>query len=398
MVKYICNYIQYIFSSFCVFATVACTCYCFYQYVLDEDVSRIKFIEFHADQRSLYPSFSFCVNHRWTLLEKELKRHNVTTFEYYKYLNGKATSKISAKINYTQVKINIKEFLILIAAKTNNFQYRLYDPFSNGNWNPAQYETRIGYLSLIYDCLSFNVPFERGETIREFSVLLNTSVFPGGERAKGNWDFCILYHYPHQSLRSTLKKCNWKPFDKNYENHMSLYRIQKVEILRERNKRSKKCIENWNNDDEYILSRISKEVGCTPIHWALSSSLPTCTNLETLKNLSTKKPRYYTTYPEPPCQRVSHIFGEHEEYNVLSDNTMSLGKNISGAYEMQMRFEEEGYMLMEQTRSYDIQSLVGNSGGYLGLFLGYAVLQIPQGVNCLIHRMRRLQSLPKYHN
>ena len=77
---------------------------------------------------------------------------------------------------------------------------------------------------------------------------------------------------------------------------------------------------------------------------------------------------------------------------------MSAGQNISGAYEIQMRFEEEGYMLMEQTRDYDIQSLVGNSGGYLGLFLGYAVLQIPQGVNCLMHRMRRLQLMPKYNN
>ena len=398
MGKNICNYIQYTFSSICVFATIACTCYCFYQYVLDEDVSRIQFIQFHDDQRSLYPSFSFCINHSWTLLETELNRYNVTKLEYLEFLKGEATSEISAKIDYKQVKNNIKEFLILIAAKTNNFQYRLYNPLINGNWNPVHNETRKGYLSMIYDCLSFDVPYEKEDTIREFSVLLNTSVFPDRNRAKGKWDFCIQYHYPHQILRSTLKKCNWLPFDKEHENHMSLYRIQKIEILRERNKRSKKCIETWNNDDEYILSRISKEIGCTPIYWALNSSLPTCTDLEILKNLSMKFPRYYSTYPEPPCQRVSHISGEHEEYNILNDMVMSAAPNISGAYEIQMRFEEESYMLMEQTRSYDIQSLVGNSGGYLGLFLGYAVLQIPQGINCLIHRMRRLQSLTKYHN
>ena len=395
MMKNIRNYIQYIFSSICVLATIACTCYCFYQYVLDEDVSRIKFIEFHADERSLYPSFSFCINQRWTLLETELNGYNLTTFQYYELLKGDLTSETSATINYNQVKTNIKEFLLLIAAKTNNFQYRFYDPHKDGNWNPVQYETKIGYVSMIYDCLSFNIPYEKGESIREFSVLLNTSLFPSRNRPQDSWEFCIYYHYPYQSLRSTLKKCNWMPFDKQHENHLSLYRIKKIEILRERNKRSKKCIENWNNDDEYILSRMSNEIGCKPIHWAVRTSLPTCTNTEILRNLSTKTPRYYTTYPEPPCQRVSHIYGEHEEHNSLSDDFMSAAQNISGAYEIQMRFEEESYMLMEQTRSYDIQSLVGNAGGYLGLFLGYAVLQIPQGINFLMHRMRQLQLLPK---
>ena len=35
------------------------------------------------------------------------------------------------------------------------------------------------------------------------------------------------------------------------------------------------------------------------------------------------------------------------------------------------------YMEIRHEKAYDMQSLVGNAGGYVGLFLGYAILQLP---------------------
>ena len=40
----------------------------------------------------------------------------------------------------------------------------------------------------------------------------------------------------------------------------------------------------------------------------------------------------------------------------------------------------EYYMEIEHIQEYTLEGLVGNAGGYLGLFLGYALLQLPQFV------------------
>ena len=33
--------------------------------------------------------------------------------------------------------------------------------------------------------------------------------------------------------------------------------------------------------------------------------------------------------------------------------------------------------MIELVRAYDIQSLIGNAGGYIGIFLGYTICQLP---------------------
>ena len=150
------------------------------------------------------------------------------------------------------------------------------------------------------------------------------------------------------------------------------------EVLRKRNKRSQTCIESWVNDDEYIVSRIVENLGCRPPHWNVNTSLPECVKKGTMEEISKYTPHLYSSYPNPPCQSLSHILGSQEEPDSLSYNPYT--RDMKGIFEVKMRFEAERFMLIEQTRSYDIESLIGNSGGYLGLFLGCAILQIPQGL------------------
>ena len=42
-----------------------------------------------------------------------------------------------------------------------------------------------------------------------------------------------------------------------------------------------------------------------------------------------------------------------------------------------MTYPSQEYKEIEQVRAYDVQSLVGNVGGYIGLFLGYALRELP---------------------
>ena len=43
-------------------------------------------------------------------------------------------------------------------------------------------------------------------------------------------------------------------------------------------------------------------------------------------------------------------------------------------------------------RAIDIQSLIGTVGGYIGLFLGYSVLQIPIAIMAIVKRLKNWYS------
>ena len=43
-----------------------------------------------------------------------------------------------------------------------------------------------------------------------------------------------------------------------------------------------------------------------------------------------------------------------------------------------IKFLNRRFKKIMQRKNIDFQSLVGNSGGYIGLFLGFAVMQIPE--------------------
>ena len=58
------------------------------------------------------------------------------------------------------------------------------------------------------------------------------------------------------------------------------------------------------------------------------------------------------------------------------------------AFQVQVSFQGPTYMEITQSRAYDAQSLVGNAGGYVGLFLGVALIQTPAAI-CMAARLLR---------
>ena len=44
---------------------------------------------------------------------------------------------------------------------------------------------------------------------------------------------------------------------------------------------------------------------------------------------------------------------------------------------LRVKFRSQEYKEIRQVRAYDAQSLIGNAGGYIGLFLGCALRELP---------------------
>ena len=45
---------------------------------------------------------------------------------------------------------------------------------------------------------------------------------------------------------------------------------------------------------------------------------------------------------------------------------------------LNINFQARTFKEIKQVRAYNAQALVGNAGGYIGLFLGYTIRQMPE--------------------
>ena len=52
-------------------------------------------------------------------------------------------------------------------------------------------------------------------------------------------------------------------------------------------------------------------------------------------------------------------------------------------FHIQVHLPQTRFREIKQIRAYDIESLVGHIGGYMGLFLGYALLNFPNAFHAL---------------
>ena len=91
---------------------------------------------------------------------------------------------------------------------------------------------------------------------------------------------------------------------------------------------------------------------------------------ENLRNCN--GPRWDYDYLEP-CTQVEKVIYTYDEYDKSGNRTGS-----GGNFQLTFNFQGKTYMEIKQRRDYDFQSLIGNAGGYLGLFLGVCLLQLPQ--------------------
>ena len=134
----------------------------------------------------------------------------------------------------------------------------------------------------------------------------------------------------------------------------------------------------------------------------MNSTLPLCKEHQ-LRRLQTKFHQIHHNIP--PCQSIEKIFYSYDEKAQLDDIASKLkyyGKNwvnLSGGksddqrrmmFQVMLTFQGSTYTEITQIKAYDVQTLIGNAGGYIGLFLGVALIQLPSAVQYTFQMLKRL--------
>ena len=139
-------------------------------------------------------------------------------------------------------------------------------------------------------------------------------------------------------------------------------RIIKVEILKQRNSRNRKCSYDVGNYDDTIVDKILQKTGCRPPYLYSHKSYPQCENQKDIRESRIDTLAREQIEIPTACERLSEV-----------RKTLGRGGNYLGNWVLTIKYPEE-VKIITQSQDIDVHALIGNIGGYLGLFLGKSII------------------------
>ena len=303
---------------------------------------------------------------------------NVTGQNYKKFLVGEYFDESMLSIEYDDVTTNISEYLIQYAVGFNNgtdidniTQNILWKaPYSTFSWNNWEYFVKCFTLEIT------NV------SVYEFGWELDRGIFPNGTRSQSG-GFATLFHYPNQILASINSMTRIWPTKTSEENYWMEFDIKGMNVFHRRYKAGfNNCVREWQNYDALLLERRIESVGCRTPYQSTKHNFPICDSQEKMRK---------AMFPLKagnlaPCRTIEKIDYQesetHPNQNTAQNNVREAqGKSWRHWFGFWIRFNNDGFTLTVSKKAMDFESLVGYIGGYVGLFAGFAVAEIPGMLN-----------------
>ena len=86
-------------------------------------------------------------------------------------------------------------------------------------------------------------------------------------------------------------------------------------------------------------------------------------------------------FDELPCRDLGTFNFAYMEYDMSDDDVSYFNLNV--------RYTGSKYREVREVRAFGLHSLFGNIGGYFGIFIGYALFNLPDLVVKINNRIRR---------
>ena len=116
----------------------------------------------------------------------------------------------------------------------------------------------------------------------------------------------------------------------------------------------------WRNWGELVLSKYIIDVGCVPPYLEKHETVPICSAKRELKRWSNFMATTRDQHDYLPCQQMPRI-----DYDLLAQDNDKEEKLLT----VTIGYPEE-VKIITQSRAVNVDALIGNIGGYIGLFLG----------------------------
>ena len=422
------KYTLNVYKNICLILTTVLVGHSISVYLQDRDITRISHVKFHSTPKDVYPSISLCFG---DILEKEkLEARGIDKTLYSDFLTGKNWNKTFLDVNFDEVSIDLETYLLAIEMFKEGYNgdvaeggHFLFDntmhqgenPQDSPAWRPNIYKDTKPFWGLVQKCITFDVPIDSQQPSTWMTVVMSKSVFKNGKRpassAYAKDLFSVEIHYPRQQYRYAERKMDWhteEPQHNILKSYGMKFRINNMEVINQRNTRRIPCYEKSIEEDQILKASLIRAMNCTPPYWIQTQDVVAsrCSSQDQIKKFY----RFDIEKYAAPCRRLSHINFEYSEYpssyydrlfktESLKSHRNSPGsfiKNVSlDSFYVGLVFTQETYKEVYLTRQFDLQSLIGNAGGYIGMCVGCSLLQLPQIIVSIISRLRNADATEK---
>ena len=331
----------------------------------------IQPVSYFDTKDDVFPVLSMCFKQSFSKNSITQSGVKFNGLNYEKYLKGEYFDDSMSKIDYESVSTNLSSFLISYAVKYNNGS-EVWDTTSDISWKkPYHTASWNSWGSDIVKCFGLEIT---DKNVFHLGIRIKRDIFPGRIRQHDR-GFAVLLHYPNQILVSisTVMR-QWTKRDRR-TNYWMDFNVKGMKVSLNRFKpRSDNCIQEWENYDNISFEDHIKSVGCRTPYQSKSFGRPLCNTTEEMKRAQT----VLDTKRIHPCRVITHIDYQMADADQGNATIYAQEKKWKYWFGVVIRFLNYRFKKIITKKEVDFQSLVGYIGGYIGMFMGFALAQIPE--------------------
>ena len=354
------------FKAICWIAAVFMIGFWIFNYYQNDDVSAIQYVSFDTKTNIAYPELSICISKPFIYQNLSL---DVSAVEYNRYLVGlTAFREEYRRVSFDSVTLNLLEHVqSLIIRKRDENEVTTKAVSCHGVENCSFVKSKRNYVGTtigppaIYRCFGFEIDQQITGNIESLMVVFKTGLqdLLTKIRDYNRGRTYLVFNFPGQMIKGiTNRERIWKSLSKE-DGKLIYIKANSMEVLKRRHKNKEPCLLHWARFDEMVLKKHESNLSCSPPYQ--KSRMPLCTTMREIADSMYETVKMRRTYGKEPCEEMINL-----AYEVMGINPRAVyPENLKVIYSYPTSAK-----VIHQVRSIDLHALIGNIGGYIGLFLG----------------------------
>ena len=354
---------EYVYRFLCFSVTIAMVTYWCIEYSKDNDLASVDYRSI-KDLNFSYPVLSLCFMDPFVNEKLKSVRSTLNKTVYLGFLKGDVPDDgVLKHIDYNNVTLNMEESLkYYYILRKNSSGYENVSASNKEFVKPII--TFNGFLNKHFKkCFSFELKESMMKHVRRIKRVFDANIFheyPGNKRPI-DASFSAIVHYPDQFLlRPHTERLGWRNRANN-KSYFMHFKLQMIEYFQRRYRNKKTCLSKAIKFDSYVMENHFKKHGCQPIYHTQESNMPVCEGMKRVKETRFDGKNIDLDQFHPPCDSVLDITLEYDEFDEdeARPNEIIIGITFP-----------DRVKIIKESKEISFHVLVGNSGGYIGLFLG----------------------------
>ena len=390
----------------------------FHTYSSNKNVSNIEYQSFKDGNEDVYPTFSICAkvpSGYWKFLLKEPGTYltsNQSAKEYKKVLDGQIKDSLDYdKIRIDQIVMNINDLITKFITTKSDGKTINQMPLSSSGTKNSNSTLEISHYDTNRVCVT-KTKFQKNSLISDDLIEIEMKNPQAKRLREGRIDLDFYVHQKGQLLRRLKHPTfhlaqkyirSWiKHYDglKEKRNTHARYKVTmnivSVDVIRKRQDYVIPCDPNLVSEDNKIRQSMMTMFGCIPAFMApfvdeyvAGKEFESCnqTQYAKINHLGLDFKQIQKLYT-PPCTEMNSIVTVTDVIAKMKE-----GAETRGRLTFQLDYSTDIYRETVSVLAFDLATLWSQIGGFIGIFLGYSLSQVPEmAQQCIIRINTRLRN------